>query len=171
VLAVNSRARHTPGGMGRMLKRSTAIGAGNLFATIIEYTVFYDRRIVPPQLFDPGLGVGSPSGFWSDEGPDAVLACLRRGARARYVADIFIYHPDPVLRLGPRQYERSFRYGMGRGAFIRKNGLPKTLLFLSWAKYAAGIILSLVRLDPQRLKYYALGLRGRIGGFFTYRRS
>jgi hypothetical protein len=87
------------------------------------------------------------------------------------VADIFIFHPDPVRQLGPRQYERSYRYGKGRGAFIRKNHLSKFLLLSVWGKYAAGMLFALLRFDPQRLKYYALGLQGRIEGYFWYRKA
>ena len=73
--------------------------------------------------FDEKLGVGSGTPWGANEGPDLVLRCLLKGAKASYHVDLFAYHPDHVVEQGTAANRRKmYSYNCGFGYVLRKHG-------------------------------------------------
>jgi len=118
-------------------------------------------------LLDERLGTGAH--FGGSEESDWVLRVLEHGGKV-------LYHP----RLDPRSMSlrawlrRHYRYGMGRGAMLRKrlSAKPRWVLWqlvLALLKPAAGVLGELLRLHGRQAARYAASIVGRLWGFVSYR--
>jgi len=143
-----------------MVKRS------NILKTVIEAGIFIKSNILDGVLFDEDLGVGSPSGYCSDEGPDFILQLLSKGAKIKFYPDFKMFHPNPVRIYNKKTSTRAYNYGKGRGYFLRKNnfGLKDILYFLFL--YVLGMLKSLLFMNMQMFKYFVNGFKGRYEGYF-----
>lgn len=125
-------------------------------------------------LLDERLGTGTRYG--SSEETDLVLRMLAHGCKLLYQPDYEVLHPS----LKPEQMSlrawvsKHYRYGMGRGAMLRKHlrikprwAFKHSLLAL--LKPAAGILIEICRLQGRQALRYAVSIVGRIHGFASYR--
>lgn len=112
--------------------------------------------------FDEELGAGSKYG--SSEDVDFLYRTLKFGKKINYNPDIILYHPKPNNTFSK---EKAYSYGIGHGAFIKKN-----LDFNTLKIYFQGIVLVLIRmfkyllkLDLKKFVIWHNSLIGRIHGF------
>ncbi|GAA4109770.1 glycosyltransferase family 2 protein [Aquimarina addita] len=142
------------------------IRRSNILKTVIEAGIFIKSNIADGIWFDEDLGVGSPSGYCSDEGPDFVLQLLAKGAEMKFYPDFRMFHPNPVRVYNEQTAIRAYKYGKGRGYFLRKNkfGLKGILYFL--LLYILGMLKSIVFFNKQMFMYFVKGFKGRYEGYF-----
>lgn len=139
----------------------------NIFKRVIEFTLFYRKESLNGEFYDERLGVGSASPWWSDEGPDLVYRLLRKGKQLHYLPQFRIYHKDPVASYDAKAVERSYKYGCGRGRFLKKHQYPFWFVSYVMSLYPAGMLLALLQFNPAKFKYYLAGQKGRLRGYFS----
>ncbi len=125
-------------------------------------------------LFDENLGTGTPYG--SSEETDLVLRILESGGKLLYQPCYEILHPclSPKKMSLRSWISRHYRYGMGRGAMLRKYLHIKPMwavkhLMLSLLKPAAGVLMEFLRLQGRQALRYAVSIIGRLYGFVSYK--
>lgn len=165
-LTISSRDKGSEGSIARFAGHRGPITKFNILNRCIEAGIFLRRQSLNGHRFDESMGVGADSPWWSDEGPDLLLAVMRDGQRLEFVPEIVIFHPDPVRDYDERALLRSFRYGRGRGHFLRKNAYPAWFVIYVWGLYVIGIFLGVIELRWGKVRYYSCGLKGRVMGFF-----
>ena len=166
-ISVASRDKHSVGRIVRFAGRSGVLTRFNLLNRCVEFGIFLRRDALGRHRFDELMGVGAEgSTWWSDEGPDLLLALMNKGHVIIYVSEIVIFHPDPVFRYDAKAIRRSFMYGCGRGHYLRKHGYPVWYVLRVWGLYVAGAVIGICQLKPRKAYYYWSGLQGRIRGYF-----
>lgn len=166
-VSVASRDKNFEGRIARFSGKRGEITKLNILRRCIEFGIFVKRTALGDSQFDELMGVGAETPWWSDEGPDLLIPLLRRGHQIGYFPHIVIFHPNPVKVYDERAILRSYRYGCGRGHFLRKHTYPIWFVLYVWALYAAGILIGLLQAKPGKCKYYLVGLKGRIRGYFS----
>lgn len=164
-LTCSSREKVGLGSIARFSKKMQYIHKFNVFNTSVEYTMFIYRHCLEDIRFDENLGVGSPTMLWSDEGPDFLLRLLDRGRVLLYFPDLCIYHQNPVKLYDEKSLLRSYRYGCGRGGFLKKNNYPICFVLYVFGLYVAGIFIGIFQGNINKSMYYYQGLKGRIKGY------
>lgn len=130
--------------------------------------VFHRTCFEAVGLFDEDFGVGAryPGG----EELDLLLRLIGAGISGEYWPDLTILHPKRSR--DPRLVERYEAYGFGQGAVARKHlDKPAYLAryLYSLARPVGGMALAIIRRDDL-FTLYARSLRGKLRGFFDYRK-
>ena len=169
-ITVASRDKDSGGRIVRFAGRAGQITRFNILNRCVEFGIFVKRPALARYRFDESMGVGAEgSSWWSDEGPDLVLSMMKGGHTFQFVPQIVIFHPDPVWKYDEKAIMRSFRYGRGRGHYLRKHAYPLWFVGYVWSLYIAGICFGVAQSKPGKIKYYWSGLRGRVAGYFDRR--
>jgi glycosyltransferase involved in cell wall biosynthesis len=150
-----------------MSSKEQQITKSNLLKTVVEFGIIIKREKLQGLRFDPYMGVGSPiSTYWSDEGPDFVLRLLEKGLQINYCPQFYMFHPNPVKEYTVQTAIRSYRYGKGRGYFLKKHnfGLKAILYYL--LIYVVGMCKGIVFFNKQMFLYFKEGFKGRYEGYF-----
>lgn len=164
-VSVSSHDKNGEGKIARLSKDRKVIHKYNLYKTCIEAGIFIRKESLGITRFDEELGVGSPTLLWSDEGPDLLLKLINQGKKFLFIPNLYIYHPDPVKLYDEKSIIRSYRYGCGRGAYLKKNKYPLWFVFYVWGLYVVGILIALFQFNPGKLQYFFHGLKGRVKGY------
>ncbi|MFT4800767.1 MAG: glycosyltransferase involved in cell wall biosynthesis [Flavobacteriaceae bacterium] len=155
-------------GISRLMSsRAQSITKGNLLKTVIEAGIIVKSSKLNTVLFDPNMGVGSPkTPYWSDEGPDFILRLLEKGLKFNYCPQFYMYHPNPVKTYNKKTALRSYKYGKGRGYFLKKHkyGFSHILFYLFI--YVIGMCKGVVFFNKQMFTYFRKGFKGRYEGYF-----
>ncbi len=155
--------------------RAVRICESLLLRDTASFSIFIDRRKLPKRLrwdfFDEKLGVGAP--FGAAEETDYLYQLLREGVRPYSAQAELTYHPDKELQFS--NFRRATNYGLGAGAFFRKN-LTANPVFLKMAARAfigPGLraLRSAVMQDRVATAYHTRTLLARYQGFLTWPRS
>ncbi len=67
-----------------------------IFGQCIEFGIFAVRSQLGALRFDENLGVGCPTPWGADEGPDLLLRLQARGVQSYYDPSFIIMHPRAV---------------------------------------------------------------------------
>ena len=125
-------------------------------------------------LLDEQLGTGTRYG--SSEETDLVLRILESGGRLLYQPNYEVLHPGlkPEGMLLRAWIRKHYRYGMGRGAMLRKHLQIKPAwalkhLTLALLKPAAGVLMEILRLQGRQALRYTVSIIGRVHGFVSYK--
>jgi glycosyltransferase involved in cell wall biosynthesis len=149
---------------GSLLLRNTA-----------SFSIFIDRRKLPRRtrwdFFDEKLGVGAP--FGAAEETDYLYQLLRDGMKPYSASNELTYHPDKELEFS--NFRRATDYGLGAGAFFRKN-LTADPAFLQMAARAFigpafRALRSAILQERAATEYHARTLIARYQGFLTWPQS
>lgn len=148
---------------GRWRRRQGAVSDANVWSTITSYTFFFRLPVVRRVgAFDVALGLGANSPFTSSEDMDYILRALKMGARLRYEPSLIVHH-----RRTPPDALKAYRYGLGVGYVMRRNGFSPWLASYVSARHLAGAMLFLAAGRPARARYYWAGFTGRLKGFMA----
>ena len=120
--------------------------------------------------FDEQLGIGGPGPWRSSEETDYVIRALREGARIAYDPTLSVEHPLTVVS-GAALVARGRSEGASVGYLLRKHRYPPRTVGRMGVRPVGGVIVSLARLDPDRARFHAATLTGRIRGYFGARRA
>ena len=122
--------------------------------------------------FDENFGVGARWG--GSEETDLLLRMLDGGSSISYFPSLLVFHPkaDFSLMSYKDTFTKSYTYGLGRGALLRKHKtIPKLFIFNCFIKPAGAIFLSLLLVRPKDVLRFCSSLFGRVVGFVKYQRS
>jgi GT2 family glycosyltransferase len=139
----------------------------NLWNRAISFTIFLRRDVVSRVGgFDVALGLGSGTPWHSGEEIDYLLRALAAGAHLEYDPSLVVAHEpgvdDPATGL---------RDGASVGYLLRKHGYRPRALARMLVRPVGGVAVSLAHRDPDRARYHAATLRGRIAGYRGASRS
>lgn len=165
-IVVNTMDKADGKAIANLSTKNVIISRSNILKTVIEAGIFIKSGISKNVLFDENLGVGAVSGYCSDEGPDYVLKLLDKGVKMKFYPNYRMFHPNPVRSYNEQTALRAFKYGMGRGYFLKKNefGLFKISYYL--LLYLIGMIKGLLLFNLQMFEYFKNGFKGRYKGYF-----
>ena len=143
------------------------ISRRNILKTVIEAGIIIKRDEIDDVLFDVNMGVGSiKSTYWSDEGPDFILNLIGKGKTFYFCPQFKMFHPNPVKTYNDKTAIRSYQYGKGRGYFLRKHKFGLFSISYYLIIYIIGMLKGIVFLNPQMIKYFKQGFKGRYEGYF-----
>jgi glycosyltransferase involved in cell wall biosynthesis len=158
---------------GRMLREDCEITGGNVFQTAISIAVFIRALKEGPQRFNEDMGAGKYYG--SAEDTDYIFRLLLKGARGYYSPKkIIVHHLPEADKIGPKEIQRAYSYGLGMGAFFRQHLIREKNLCLIpyfirffFATPAAGFFMGL---PVKNKREYFRGLFwGRWTGLIRYK--
>lgn len=144
----------------------------NIFGKAISYTIFlrYRNYVSKNLYFDENLGVGAK--FGSTEETDFILSLIRAGLVGKQVLNIPVYHPNKDSLAV--DLSRLYYYGLGVGAFLRKNReMSFSYLFLFIKALFLAPLFRLFKgvlfLNKNLLLEATIVLKSRLYGFTNYR--
>jgi len=143
----------------------------NVWNLVASAGIFLRRELVERVgRFDERLGLGSDERWSSGEETDYVIRALASGAWIEYDPTLVVEHGLAVDQ-GAGLRERGLREGASVGYLLRKHAYPPRTLARMAVRPMGGIALSLARRDPDRARFHAATLQGRVRGYFGARSS
>jgi GT2 family glycosyltransferase len=139
----------------------------NLWNRAISFTIFLRRSIAEAVgSFDEELGLGSGSPWTSGEEIDYLVRAVRAGASIEYDPSLVVVHDVRAddMDVGARD-------GASIGYLLRKHRYPLLVVLRMLVRPLGGTIVSLLRFDGARGRYYLATFRGRIRGYRGAKRS
>jgi len=159
---VTGRPQDAHGRTGTSWKAEGAVLTDdNLWNRAISFTIFLRRTVVESVgAFDEELGLGSGRPWSSGEEIDYLVRAVRSGARIEYDPSLVVEHDVRIddVRVGGRD-------GASIGYLLRKHGYPPRVVARMLARPLGGALLSLLRLDVARSRYYLATFSGRMRGY------
>lgn len=155
-------------------KKDTRVKLCNLYQTTIETSMFIKKETFQEiGMYDEKFGIGTY--FGAEEGADLVSRLLYRKTKMMYVAKPFFYHPNK------RDYNllyRAYNFGFGFGALVYKHiKVYKRIYPMSFywilkvLKNVLEMLVAIITLNKQMLKYNYIGLKGKIKGIVEKRKE
>ena len=151
--------------VSRHAKRAAPIRELSIHAQCIEFALFFRSSQIGNLRFDEQMGVGAPTPWHSDEGPDFLLRLKEQGVQGYYDPRFAVWHPRPVTRYDATAIDRTFRYACGNGYFYRKHSYPAWYFGYQMFRSLVGFLLALATLNPGKSRLYLARLRGRWHGW------
>ena len=151
--------------VSRFSRQAAEITKLNIHSQCVEFGVFFRRSALGETKFDEEMGVGAPTPWHSDEGPDLLLRLMENGVRGYYDPEFAIWHPQPVTLYDEKAIDRTYRYACGNGYFYRKHSYPRWYFFYQMARSSLGLLLALATLRTGKRRLYLARLRGRWRGW------
>ena len=139
-----------------------------IYLQCMEFAFFIRRESLGETRFDPRMGVGSGSPWQADEGPDMMLSLEAKGIHGYYEPKFAVWHPRMKMVYDEGQIARCYKYSCGTGYFMRKHRYPYWFFLKANAKTFCGVLLSLLKLKPNRARFYWARIRGRRDGWKGY---
>lgn len=140
----------------------------NIFHTCISATLFIKSKNKKHIRFDDRFGVGAKYG--AAEEIDLVSRLIDLGYKGRYINTLFVYHPK-----FNETKERSYKYGVGVGAFFKKELLcgRKKVVFVYFYGYMikgplTELLININKGNKTELINICFTLYGRWKGFLQY---
>ena len=90
---------------------------------------------------------------------------LRVGAAVRYDPALRISHPEPLQQFDERAFARGRLYNRGFGRVLGLNGYPWHFVLYLLARPMLGCVLSLLKGDFARSRYYWIATSQRVLGW------
>jgi glycosyltransferase involved in cell wall biosynthesis len=157
--------------VSRHSKTAGEVRRSKILAQCIEFAIFIRRPVLDGERFNEEMGPGAPTPWQCDEGPDLLLRLNARGVRGFYDPGLMAWHPRPVTNFGPKDIDRTYRYGCGNGYFYRRHGFPARVFAHQMARAVGGIVWSLMLGQPGRARLYRARLQGRWRGWNEARKT
>jgi glycosyltransferase involved in cell wall biosynthesis len=151
--------------VARYAKRASEITKLNIHAQCVEFGLFFRCPLVGGLNFDEQMGVGAPTPWHSDEGPDLLLRLEKMGVCGYYDPQFAIWHPQPVTCYDAKVIDRTYRYACGNGYFYRKHRYPFWFFAYQMGRTLSGLVLALAMLNFGKARVYLARMRGRWRGW------
>lgn len=139
------------------------ITKNNFYLNQSSITIFSKRNNLS---FDTSIGLGTF--FGSSEDADYVFQALNKNLKILYNPDINVFHPETTKNI-----HKSKSYGLGFGAFCKKNFSLKIFLwmFFSLIYHISKLLLSCITLNSAESLLNFVNIKYRIKGFREYRKD
>lgn len=158
-------AEGTPS-QGRWATEVLAVDRYNIWTCATSYTIFLRAEAVNKAgAFDEQLGVGSGSRWGAGEEVNYLLSVVSAGMPVRYEPALRIHHPEPLMVMDERAFQRARLYNRGFGRVLGLNAYPVHFVFYLVARSAAGCVLSALKADFKRARYYWIAASQRFLGW------
>lgn len=153
---------------GRFEPHAAWVERSNVWTTQIEWVAMFQKEpLLAIGGYDEAIGVGSSTPWWANEGHDVTLRLLEAGFSTYYDPQFYGHHaelnittPDAAMIKKGRSYSRGFGYVLRRHRY----GFP-TLCY--WTlRPIAGALISALKRDEAKSRYYANIALGRLEGWF-----
>jgi glycosyltransferase involved in cell wall biosynthesis len=144
------------------------ISVRNLWSTHIEWVAFF-RRSVFEELggYDEDLGPGAATPWLACEAQDLSMRALKCGLRCYFDPELYAHHKEAMVTNPDATQTRKQRgYARGMGYVLRKHGFGIFHLFRWIYHPMGGAIYHLLRGRPNRSRYSATVVIGRVEGWF-----
>ena len=143
----------------------------NVWNLVASAGIFLRRPVLERVgRFDVQLGAGGPGPWRSSEETDYVIRALKTGARIAYDPSLTVEHAL-VVGSGAGLVARGRSEGASVGYLLAKHRYPPRTLGRMLVRPIGGVVVSLARLDPDRARFHAATLVGRLRGYLGARRS
>jgi glycosyltransferase involved in cell wall biosynthesis len=152
-------------GASRHARNASPVRPETVHRQCIEFAFFVRRAALGPLRFDENMGVGAPTPWHSDEGPDLILRLIESGAAGYYDPAYAACHPRPFTEYDDKAVDRSYRYACGAGYFLRKHRYPAGRVAVLLARALAGAGLGCLRGNVGMARFYWARLRGTWRGW------
>ena len=150
---------------------ATLLTTRNVWNLVASAGLFLRRPLLDRVgRFDEQLGAGGPGPWRSSEETDYVIRALEAGARIAYDPALTVEH-ELTVRSGPALVARGRSEGASVGYLLRKHRYPPRALGRMLVRPVGGVVVSLAKLDPDRARFHAATLAGRIRGYAGARRA
>jgi glycosyltransferase involved in cell wall biosynthesis len=151
---------------GRWALEPLVVNKRNVWTCATSYTIFL-RAAAAKQAgdFDETLGVGSGSRWGAGEEVNYLLKVLAAGMVVRYDPALTIFHPEPIPVMDEKAFSRARLYNRGFGRVLGLNGYPFYFVFYLVFRSVAGCVVSALKFDFKRAKYYWIAASQRLLGW------
>lgn len=154
---------------GCFSRRQGTVDIENVWKQGISYTIFLRSPVCSAVgRFDEELGVGARTRFGSGEETDYLIRALIMGFNIRYLPDLVVHHPNPVL-YDRNHRAKAFRYGAGMGRVLAKHRYTLGFSLVAILRPLAGTLLSLLTFRGRKAAYHLAVAGGRICGLWVWR--
>jgi glycosyltransferase involved in cell wall biosynthesis len=153
-------------GVSRHARTASPVRAETVHGQCIEFAFFVRRSSLGALRFDENMGVGAPTPWHSDEGPDLILRLMESGAAGYYDPQYAVCHPRPFTQYDEKAIDRSYRYACGTGYFLRKHRYPAARVAVLLARAFAGAGVGCLRGNGGQARFYWARLRGTWRGWW-----
>lgn len=133
----------------------------------IEFVFFIRREALGDLRFDESMGVGCPTPWQADEGPDLALRLENVNAHGYYDPQIAIWHPRSSDITNPQVLDRAYRYACGNGYFLRKHQYSVWYYRGRLLRTLAGASVSLLLFRGRKARFYFNRIRGLWHGWHS----
>jgi GT2 family glycosyltransferase len=150
---------------------ATQLTGRNVWNLVASAGLFLRRPLLERVgRFDEELGAGGPGPWRSSEETDYVIRALEAGARIAYDPTLTVEH-ELTVRSGSALVARGRSEGASVGYLLAKHRYPARTLGRMLVRPIGGVVVSLAKLDPDRARFHAATLAGRVRGYAAARRS
>lgn len=115
--------------------------------------------------FDEMLGVGAGTSLGSGEDTDFAIRVWKYDRQFFYHPHLYVLHPYPDISNHPN-LQKVYSYAVGEGYLLKKHCFPFKYKIFYILRTSMMLLLSLVRIDSNKTKYYYVILRGKLKGLF-----
>ena len=152
-------------------REATLLTTRNVWNLVASAGLFLRRPLLERVGgFDEQLGAGGPGPWRSSEETDYVIRALEAGARIGYDPTLTVEH-ELTVRSGPALVARGRSEGASVGYLLAKHRYPARTLGRMLVRPVGGVVVSLAKRDPDRARFHAATLAGRVRGYAGARRS
>jgi glycosyltransferase involved in cell wall biosynthesis len=144
-------------------KTDTWINKWNFFRNYSMIAIFARKHSLE---FDEEMGPGTKYKAYEDA--DWIYRALYCNTKILFTPRIRVSHPDLNIRtMNPK---KNYNYGLGFGAFVRKNlSIYLMMLFSAAIVYqTAGLLSALCRLKRNEVRHWYIAISSRLRGFIEY---
>jgi len=151
---------------GRWASESLTLDRYNVWKSATSYTIFLHADAVRAAgRFDEALGVGSGSRWGAGEEVNYLLGVIKAGMLVQYDPRLRIHHPEPLMVLDERAFNRARLYNRGFGRVLGLNRYPPHFVFYLIARSIAGCGAAILKTDLKRARYCWIAASQRFLGW------
>lgn len=151
---------------GRWASEPLTMTRYNVWKCATSYTIFLRAAAVRAVGgFDEALGVGSGSRWGAGEEVNYLLGVLREGWRVVYQPELKIHHPEPLLVMDEKAFNRARLYNRGFGRVLGLNAYPAPFVLYLISRSVAACALAALKGDLGRARYAWIAASQRFLGW------
>ena len=151
---------------GRWSDQILTVDRYNVWKCATSYTIFLRAEaVIRAGQFNEALGVGAGTRWGAGEEVNFLLRVIQAPMYVRYDPNLRICHPEPLMVMDDKAFSRARLYNRGFGRVLGLSGYPFYFVFYLIFRSVAGGMLSALRMDFKRAKYYWIAASQRFLGW------